>query len=77
MYANDGGEGNPILTSRDADDNDVMRHTFSPPDSQTFLLYIPDYKKGKPLDSVLFSRGQGDVGVEFPVMLKPLPESVR
>lgn len=70
---NDGSPWSTILATADRGSANVMRHTLSDSDTETFLLAIPDFNKGAPLDSLTFSRGQGDPGLEFKMSLLPLP----
>ena len=70
LFSNDSSEGYHIVKDNNRSDAAVIRTTFSPPESRLFFVKIPNYSVGGSLDSIVFSRGQRDPGVEFPITLK-------
>jgi len=67
-------EGHPLLPQGSADGSiAIVRRTVGAGREVGFMLRLPDYQDGSPLQAIVFSRGEGDAGVSFPAVVVDLP----
>ena len=74
MFVQGDEQGYPITSAADAPVGvGVLRHSLSSGQQVGLMLRIPNYRRGGPVASITFSRGQGDAGVTFPERVVELP----
>lgn len=67
-------EGHPLIAQGAGDGSiAILRRWVEAGRDVGVLLRLPDYRTGSPLQSVVFSRGEGDKGLSFPATIAELP----
>jgi hypothetical protein len=74
LFVQGRNQGYPIITTGDDRGHiAIVQEPIEPGKDLGVMLRLPDYKKGSPLATITFSRGQNDPGVTFPAHVEELP----